>query len=99
PPPIPTLLPYTTLFRSRVFEGTTQKAFERWAAVNGSVQSLLPEPQRTISKGAVSKELLDYSFDRVIVTDKDVVAQFLIANNFHLDRKSTRLNSSHLGIS
>lgn len=76
----------------RVFMNTSRLAFERWEKVNGAVASLLPEPSKTLPRGDVAKELLDYSFDRVVVTETDSIAQFLIANNFHFENNCAVLS-------
>src|SRR5262245_63106506 len=70
-PPISTLFPYTTLFRSRA------KERERYAA-NGE------------NKRAASKAYRDTNHEKELERARALS---------HGDRKSTRLNSSHLGIS
>src|SRR5262245_62401423 len=78
-PPIPTLFPYTTLFRSfpynlRVTELTTE------------LSQLIEESRKKGGKG------LTRCVDLALRTSPP-------ATRGILDRKSTRLNSSHLGIS
>jgi len=67
-------------------------AFERWAAVNEPIKSLLPSPEKSLPRGDVAAELLDYSFDRLVVTESDDIAQFLLANNFHFENNCAVLS-------
>src|SRR5262245_63859395 len=76
PPPISTLFPYTTLFRSPT--GVWTHIAATW---DGSTMVLYTNGAQQASQGAAGS----------IATTADLLA---IA-----DRKSTRLNSSHLGIS
>lgn len=76
----------------RVTYGTAVAAFDRWAAVNEPIDLLLPNPLKSIPSGKVAAELLDYSFDRLIVTETDEIAQFLIANNFHFENNCAVLS-------
>src|SRR5437870_8827511 len=66
-PPISTLFPYTTLFRSWL-EGL---CYRQAALVTGQTQAIVA----------------------------DIAARFPRCRTYHLDRKSTRLNSSHVAIS
>src|SRR5437899_9568106 len=82
PPPISTLFPYTTLFRSLRFAGEHADAAER------------PPPAKSPR------------FDRVRVggaeagqRERNRPGNSRRADGVLADRKSTRLNSSHLGIS
>src|SRR3712207_8385656 len=83
-PPRSTLLPYTTLFRSR---GT------RWLLVAFSVLTLL-----AVFQLLVLADVADTYWAWTIRTE--LTAAFLgAAYGGGLDRKSTRLNSSHANIS
>src|SRR5205814_10120488 len=93
--PAPTLFPYTTLFRSTVnriidaFPGNLQDQIRTQlstALVGIVAQTLIPK----IGGGRVA------GYEILVVTSG--IAN-LIRENKTLDRKSTRLNSSHLGIS
>lgn len=65
----------------------------RWENHNGLIGGLLPEPSKSIPAVAdVPKEILDYSFDRLVVTQHDEIAQFLIANNFHFENNCAVLS-------
>src|SRR5690606_41825190 len=89
-PPRPTLFPYTTLFRS----GCRRRGVERASAFGGEV---------------VGEQFLGGHVDEAVVAQVasavgigqgrglDVVVQCFLAA--HRDRKSTRLNSSHVKIS
>ena len=68
-------------------------SLSRWESANGLLGALLPEPSKSIPATAdVPKEILDYSFDRLIVTQSDDIAQFLIANNFHFENNCAVLS-------
>ena len=56
-----------------------------WVEVNGQPEKLLASPQEDKEAVAVSAEITNYSFDRVVVCDTAIMAQFLIANNFHFE--------------
>src|SRR5690606_41931024 len=99
PPRSSTLFPYTTLFRSGP---------EAVAAVNKA----LDNKKRVCAVGTTSMRALESAVsanNRLKVksgwTDKFIFPpyEFKICNamitNFHIDRKSTRLNSSHVKIS
>src|SRR5205814_3295300 len=90
PPPRSTLSPYTTLFRSldKGFGlGTTSDV--RWASTNLSdVVFTQPTTTQLLTAAVLRQVIGPTAFDR------------LAAHAITLgDRKSTRLNSSHLGIS
>src|SRR5207253_9852292 len=95
PPPITTLFPYTTLFRSHLHLNLDVPELERWMldvmrdmtmhneqvkARDGRFYKLRITPYRT----------LENKIDGVVVALLDIT---------DLDRKSTRLNSSHVAIS
>src|SRR2546426_3665756 len=84
PPPRSTLFPYTTLFRSQVRVNDPLGA--RLDLAPNFAERILGRPTRSIAKAAVIKKWFE---DRL-----QPIAQRLLT-----DRKSTRLNSSHLVIS
>src|SRR5262245_63972712 len=87
-PPRSTLFPYTTLFRSHRRAGR-RRPDGRGAAANGGGR----DPDR-LRIGVASRD--DRSGDRLVGDDlRGVVGK----RDGGEDRKSTRLNSSHLGIS
>src|SRR5205814_10665980 len=98
PPPTPPLFPYTTLFRStnvvtvRVFDNGSPSL-----SATNSFQVIVTEvnsaPVLTLPANQTIAEQTTLSVTAT-ATDSD-----LPANTLTLDRKSTRLNSSHLGIS
>src|SRR5262245_63482132 len=83
-PPTSTLFPYTTLFRSPANAKSSPKVVE--------LDRLTQEPNRKRDKNRERNDFLqDFKLSDV---------EFGVANtNSTSDRKSTRLNSSHLGIS
>src|SRR3712207_8033964 len=88
-PPRSTLFPYTTLFRSqqrRKKGGPVDAAVQHANHVNASCRS------RTILCGDL--DMTDRA-PRILLVDDEQPIQTLLS----LDRKSTRLNSSHANIS
>src|SRR5437899_5241129 len=82
-PPRSTLFPYTTLFRSMDGNG-------RWAG-----ERHLPRPLGHRAGMKAVREALEGSIEAGL----DVLTLFAFSEENWKDRKSTRLNSSHLGIS
>ncbi len=66
----------------------------RWEHNNGKVEKLLPpiNPQSLPAK--ISKEVSAYSFDRAVICDRDEIARFLIANNFHFENNCAVLSTN-----
>jgi hypothetical protein len=64
---------------------------ERWQAINGPITKLLSSVQVKVS-GAVNPDITAYSFDRLVVCEEAVIAQFLIANHFHFERNCAILS-------
>src|SRR5205085_8238743 len=95
-PPTSTLLPYTTLFRSDAAGPAAPpgpKARERRRPEAFTTGSVAPAPQRPGGAGARGGRLAAASSPRQLLHRLD-------ANGLStLDRKSTRLNSSHSQIS
>src|SRR5207248_11716877 len=91
PPPRPTLFPYTTLFRSRqVREDAAKQVLEKLR--NRIDKFNVAEP--TIARQGEDRILIQLPGIQDIQRAKD-----LIGKTGYLDRKSTRLNSSHRTIS
>src|SRR5207249_9968665 len=93
-PPTAPLFPYTTLFRSRrLAEDVRREGFTRALLLGMGGSSLAPE---------VLKETFGRidGFPEVLVLDSTDPAQIkALERKVDLDRKSTRLNSSHVSIS
>src|SRR3712207_7755801 len=85
-PPRSTLFPYTTLFRSRLVE----LAHEQHAA---DLRHRLDEEDARHDRVPREVPLEERLVDRAVLDADDTLARL------HLDRKSTRLNSSHANIS
>jgi len=64
----------------------------RWIQFNGPIEKLLPSPRERQASTPISAEMAHYSFDRAIVCDSAVMAQFLIANNFHFEHNCAVLS-------
>ncbi len=87
----------------RVPHPTFVQWLQRWRQVNGDPETLLPSVRpETPSPAsiAVSPEVSDYSFDRVVVCQQDIVAHLLIANNLHFEHNCAviSLNGYPFGI-
>src|SRR5688500_20095251 len=83
--PFSTLFPYTTLFRSFWQQRTTLLETTRfWLVGHGALESLLARPQGLIARGLL------------LHVPSLPPAGDSAALRFEIDRKSTRLNSSHL---
>src|SRR5207249_11812891 len=92
PPTTPTPFPYTTLFRS--IKDDLKPAKLDWVtALRG------PAIKALMAGGTIQPTLFDEQ-DMAEITSPDYPGERLIACcNPFLDRKSTRLNSSHVSIS
>src|SRR3712207_8839415 len=89
-PPRSTLFPYTTLFRSR----------ERQRARFGFQAIDVRGPQVVVVHGALQEPRLVRAGQEVARRRRQVVVQVALEKGERfLDRKSTRLNSSHANIS
>src|SRR5690242_20759913 len=91
-PPRPTLFPYTTLFRSSAFETLTETSFPgKWKII-----FFYPKDFTFVCP----TEIAEFARLASDFADRDaVVLGGSTENEFCKDRKSTRLNSSHMSIS
>lgn len=64
----------------------------RWEAHNGKTKKLLPPPKQNLGAAKISAEVSAYSFDRAVICDRDEIAHFLIANNFHFENNCAVLS-------
>src|SRR5207253_10488896 len=87
PPPRSTLFPYTTLFRSQML----LRLYSRWAERRGFQTELIDELRNEEAgiRSATLRIVGDYAYGN-LQSESGV---------HRLDRKSTRLNSSHVAIS
>src|SRR3712207_7994488 len=98
-PPRSTLFPYTTLFRSaRVVERPTtlnylHTAFDDFVELHGD-RAFADDPAVVGGIASIGGRTVV-----VIGQEKGHTVRARIARNFGIDRKSTRLNSSHANIS
>lgn len=65
---------------------------ESFLALTDIPGSLSVKKENNVSARKIADEIKEYSFDRVVVTDKDSIAQFLIANNFHFENNCAVLS-------
>lgn len=72
--------------------GMFQQWLDRWQAINGSIEKLLPPPREEISPADIDPDITAYSFDRLVVCDSSKIAQILIANNFHFENNCAILS-------
>ncbi|HEY3330592.1 MAG TPA: hypothetical protein VGK19_11260 [Capsulimonadaceae bacterium] len=64
-----------------------------WVHTHGKIAGMLDEPKpRTGATSPASADLLNYSFDRAIVTDDQELARVLVANNFHFENNCAILS-------
>src|SRR5205807_8995856 len=90
PPPSSTLFPYTTLFRSELVD---RRGRERLLVFG---DPLAADPLEVADRGGESDRAFDVRRPRFELVRDLVVGGMIVP---HADRKSTRLNSSHLVIS
>src|SRR5699024_11747609 len=92
-----TLLPYTTLFRSPAIEAVlnNQTVLDN-TIVNNVAQSVSQSNQEILSE-LTPRELDIYQAVAEGLNNKEIAEKFYLSEG--TDRKSTRLNSSHVSIS
>src|SRR5207248_5826294 len=95
-PSCSTLFPYTTLFRSQAAEAHTILGYMLADAINGFPVPLYPQ---CLQKAHENAALVDFDFDIMQDLVFDALRKALADEAPKLDRKSTRLNSSHRTIS
>src|SRR5207248_9407867 len=98
PQPTPTFFPYTTLFRSRLANRLRRPPRSR-AQCDHFTAVLLLQLQSGFQR--IGVRLVDFEAEVVFLNpgSRAVNAQQRVAGRGLLDRKSTRLNSSHRTIS
>lgn len=69
-----------------------QDWLNRWQQINGSILKILPSPNQQNTPATVNPDVTAYSFDRLVVCDSTVIAQLLIANNFHFENNCAILS-------
>src|SRR5690242_21216173 len=85
PPPRSTLFPYTTLFRSAIVFVGRERQLQRQ-----------PKEPRVLPLAEELRALIAQDLEPAAVNGEDAAARVVAE---HEDRKSTRLNSSHMSIS
>src|SRR5699024_11315088 len=98
-PPIAPLFPYTTLFRSREVNVATtdEEARELWKARKLVSPAIVRAKPTKISEDAtVPRSKIPHMFERLMEIKEKYAVDLVV---FGQDRKSTRLNSSHVSIS
>src|SRR5256885_12937246 len=94
-PPRSTLFPYTTLFRSAALRSATRRWPARWPPPAGGTPSVA-RPTSPQCRNRPGQNTLG----GITMSGKDVADHLLERlRDWGVDRKSTRLNSSHLVIS
>src|SRR5207247_10725024 len=94
-PPASPLVPYTTLFRSRVLLVLDDTTAFPIAFLGAMRIGAVPVPVSQLDKDENFRHYVEDSYATVVVTDVGSLDRLRGA----LDRKSTRLNSSHEWIS
>ena len=69
-----------------------QDWLNRWQNAHGSITKMLPLPREESTPIAINPDVSAYSFDRLVVCDSAIIAQFLIANNFHFENNCAVLS-------
>ncbi len=67
---------------------------KRWEHNNGKVEKVLPPLSPQALPAKISAEVSAYSFDRAVICDRDEIARFLIANNFHFENNCAVLSTN-----
>src|SRR5690242_21498389 len=92
PPPRSTLFPYTTLFRSR-------SAKPYWDRLPPRIQYLMPYTRGHVYHKLAEPNLALSTLEEALKLARDDEEALVNVHNLMGDRKSTRLNSSHMSIS
>src|SRR5262245_64327720 len=92
PPPTSTLFPYTTLFRSVLIDRDQPSADKGKAHSEKMISEQIARGRATAADKDALLARITATADFAVLKDCDLVIEAV-------DRKSTRLNSSHLGIS
>ncbi len=74
-----------------VAQSQIRKWQDKWNSINSKPEKLLP-PLTPNQNLIPNSKLNHYSFDRLIICQKDEIAHFLIANNFHLENNCAILS-------
>ena len=61
------------------------KSLARWRIAHGKPRGIIDTRSSVNPPRAIPSELLDYSFDRALICDRDDIVDFFIANNFHFE--------------
>jgi hypothetical protein len=69
-----------------------QDWLNRWRQAHDPITKMLPSPRQESTPAVVSSEVSAYSFDRLVVCDSAIIAQLLIANNFHFENNCAVLS-------
>ncbi|MBD2184587.1 toprim domain-containing protein [Aerosakkonema funiforme] len=69
-----------------------QSWLDRWQQINGNIIKMLASPREENTVVAINPDVTAYSFDRLVVCDSAVIAQLLIANNFHFENNCAILS-------
>src|SRR2546430_10011793 len=94
-PPRSTLFPYPTLFRSYVLKLYVTGATATAQAAIANLRQICSEELR----GAYELQIIDVLEHPELAEDDKILATPTLIRRLPLDRKSTRLNSSHSQIS
>ncbi|MBE9248769.1 hypothetical protein IQ226_06195 [Dolichospermum sp. LEGE 00240] len=69
-----------------------QEWLNRWEQINNIPETILPSPQQEVTPATINPDVTAYSFDRLVVCDSAIIAQLLIANNFHFENNCAILS-------
>jgi len=73
-------------------QSITEAWLQSWRHANSTPEKLLQQPRQQYTQATIESDVTAYSFDRLVVCDRDEIAQMLIANNFHFDNNCAVLS-------
>jgi hypothetical protein len=77
----------------KLSQGIFDNALEKWKAAHGKPKGILEKKVQSAPYREIPEEVLDYSFDRALICDREDIVDFFLANNFHFEN-----NCAILGI-
>jgi hypothetical protein len=67
--------------------------YERWCRVHGTPQGVIQRREQPAPPPEAEADLGDYSFDRVVISDRARTVDLLLANNFHFENNCAILSA------
>lgn len=76
----------------RLSSADIQNWLYRWQESNGKITKLLPLMKKQDFDIKIDSDILNHSFDKLLVCETNNIAHFLIANNFHFENNCAVLS-------